>query len=921
MRDSFLEVFKNLDNPDAYVAFVKKHGKPSHLPEDLYEVGFENFAPFINSGCKKNSCIYDLGHIHEQYAETFDISDNFRLNATFSCHYCDKKIKYGDFSTCDDLVNDVENLFKKNERVKPIKEVKKKSDLLNLPDGALNGQEMVNPVHTEVVPPISPSLSKTPKPSIKVTAPKPAIKKPVSKARLEVVRRAAGPRLSLIFDWVGVKTNLKQKIVPNLVDFNLNSASNIEGIWTSVTSKQATVVNRNEFCFADEFEEMPTWTEFEKFAQKKITTKNLHKILLNYWRVRLCKDKGLLMSAWMYEMVKPSGSLPFFRCSDRIMIDKNMVLHNQDFPFIIFTIAIDDEVYLLEYIKETKELNYYVISIQENNSPSHPNMLDSFEPLLNTLFSGDIKITTKKEVEFPEKSINSSLTIQRFLLNKYFAYLNMKPENIFEILLWIYQNLNVVKIKKDIEITDFEHQQPIKASHQVLLKKSADQTPKHQKPIENVIKVGHSKIVPVPKAIPKKEIPIVVKKNRSYDNQDHLQTDDLKNGYVHQTPKRIMISKPYTRPPSREVSRDSTPEHNVLKKTDKFKKYDDVKKLLWFYYDHDKQRYQYLLKKVENLNNPEVIDYLGVNKMEEYKTHKFKVGLKNTISQDMLKKQISAIKEKNSSFARNQTRKRSTILGDSLDQWERKGKSRDPSSANNLPNIENGHVNRSTSYIRKHNKRPDLQQSLVLLKIPNHSRSRNQSAGLPNLSSQVDVSRKEFNRILQVVCGGKEFFFRTEFYDDLADPERPGKVNYERVEEYTSGESIQGATVFDLNRRVVIPICEEIDGDDYYRVIIVEKNSHQLVYFDPAKHQFDHNLEIKMKAKSVLEYMKREYKERSGIVLDTKKYSVVDSIAPKASNQNITGLWCLFYIDRHLKGETEPNFSKSELDSFIRSIK
>ena len=66
-------------------------------------------------------------------------------------------------------------------------------------------------------------------------------------------------------------------------------------------------------------------------------------------RVRLCKDKGKLMSAWMYELVKLPNTLPYYKSSEKLVQDRNIVLHNGDFNFILLLIMVDDSCYLLEY--------------------------------------------------------------------------------------------------------------------------------------------------------------------------------------------------------------------------------------------------------------------------------------------------------------------------------------------------------------------------------------------------------------------------------------------------------------------------------------------------------------------------------------------------------------------------------------------
>ena len=115
VQDAFLEAFMQFDDEDKYEMFVAKHKKPKELPDEILDVGFHDFVPYINSRCRHNTCIYDISFLHEQYAEQFDINDNFKPDAKFLCVHCDREIKYGDFFTCDALTRDIETLFKQAE--------------------------------------------------------------------------------------------------------------------------------------------------------------------------------------------------------------------------------------------------------------------------------------------------------------------------------------------------------------------------------------------------------------------------------------------------------------------------------------------------------------------------------------------------------------------------------------------------------------------------------------------------------------------------------------------------------------------------------------------------------------------------------------------------------------------------------------
>jgi len=127
MNDNFLNVFKELISESKYREFCKKKGRPTDIPEELYEVGYDAFVPYMNTECRQNLCIYDLSTIHELYANTFDVSDAFKFNSTFMCFYCGKELRYGDFFTCDSLGEDIEEIFKRKQEQNKKDYVRQKS--------------------------------------------------------------------------------------------------------------------------------------------------------------------------------------------------------------------------------------------------------------------------------------------------------------------------------------------------------------------------------------------------------------------------------------------------------------------------------------------------------------------------------------------------------------------------------------------------------------------------------------------------------------------------------------------------------------------------------------------------------------------------------------------------------------------------
>ncbi len=934
MQDSFYQAFKKLNDSEAYKAFLKKNGKPTVLPEEIYEVGYDNFVPFINSSCKKNNCIYDLGHLHEQYSETFDTTDDFRHYAAFSCHFCDKRIKYGEFFTCEELLEDIDSLFKKDEQAasvrrsstkkvkrssktkeptKPLRVVKKKTTVIVHPEPEAepdSREESVQPVPAK----------ETTKPSIKVISlhkphkqEKLQPKKPVHslhppeeppKPEHRKQQPVTATRLSLILHWSVQKSLLKSKPIPLLQDFSSQQAQAVLRSCAQAKDSNIILVPQTAFVFFDEIGQMPTPSEVRQFAATSVLSKSLHLVLLNYWRARLCQDTGLLMSAWMYELVKSPGMPPLYMCSDKLVTDKNLVTHNGDFPFILILVVINDEAFLLDYSKQTKSLLYVAFSDSPGSTDKARDdlVLQEFESIVLKIFDGELKVEARNKVSSIDPSVSPWVALHKHLFERFFPQFAQATFNMTEVLAWLLEQLLLAKTRRPLNLPDLEIPERAKPAAREPASGGVKATPKDPKtPAKLAIK---EQVTTAKKPLP---------------DQDHLKTDDVKPSVavraVQRTPSQPKLASPQLKPLAKDSPKGAS-SHPTLKK------YDDVKKLLWFYFEHDKKRYQYLLKKVDEISSPEVSRYLGVDKLESLAS-KDLIGKKSNYP-PRLDDTLSDSHHKDPEPSFEQRHKPPLHLKQNSDQLH--SALNRPDNSRLLPRIDSSsRINQSAAFLSRpasnHKRRPGVQRSLVSLKSPGKLLSRPPSprAGQPSTAS--DLTEADFNRLLKKLCREGCFCFPTSFYDELVSTEASHSINHARVAHYTNAAVRQGSSIFEAFPVVVVPLCEESAGESFFRVIVIDNKLQRLELFDPSNRPLKEQLLLKRAAKRVADYIQQELRARTGRAAAPREYAVVESEGPKDPRANASGLWSLYFVSQKLKGQSVSSFSPSELERFLQSLK
>ena len=924
---------------------MKKNGKPTVLPEEIYEVGYDNFVPYINSSCKKNNCIYDLGHLHEQYSETFDITDDFRHYAAFSCHFCDRRIKYGEFFTCEELLEDVDSLFKKDEQVgsvrrsstkkvkrntkakepsKLLKVAKKKPKAVLEPESEHESREESAdplPAKEAMKPSIKVISLHKPQKQDKLLPNKPAHPaqlpeeppKPAQASRTTGNKKpqpVTATRLSLIFDWSVQKFLLNAKDIPQLQDFSSQQAKAFLRSCAQAKDTSISFIQQSAFVFLEEIGHLPTPTEVRQFAATAVLSKSLHLILLNYWRARLSQDTGLLMSAWMYELVKSPGMPPLYMSSDKLVSDKNMVTHNGDFPFIFILVVINDEAFLLEYSKEAKSLLYVAFSDSPGSSdnPRDELVMQEFESIVHKIFDGELKVETRLKVSSIDPSVSPSVALHKHIFWRFFPQFAKASFHMTEVIAWLLEQLLHIKTRRAPNLPELEVPELIK--------------PAAREPAGGVAK-AHPKDPRTPVKILIKEQTTTSKKQLA--EQDHLKTDDVRKPIAvcaaagtQRQPSQLKLSSPQVKAPLRDSPKAAGSES-------KLKKYDDVKKLLWFYFEHDKKRYQYLLQKVEEINSPEVSRYIGLDRLEHRREL---IGKKPNHSHNELPRlddTASDARSRDGEPGLDKKRHAHFHLKQNSDQLHSRD-GRLPNKSSVLPRIDSSSkVNQSAAFLSRptsnHKRRPGVQRSLISLKSPGQPQTLPSSPKAERFSSSRDVSEAEFNGLLKKLCKEDSFCFPTSFYDELVSSEASSGITHARVAHFTHGATGPGVSIFEAYPTVVVPICEETAGERFFRVILIDNKLQRFELFDPAPQHPKQQLANKRAGRRVADYVQQELRARSGRGASAHEYAAVDSEGPKDSRPNVSGLWSLCFVSQKLKGHTVPSFASGELERFLQSLK
>jgi len=355
MKNVFLETMASLASEDKYLLFRKRLGKPTFLNEEMLDIGQKNFVPFVNTGCNKSTCIYDLSHIEEMYEKTYDSTDAFKGEGGFHCHYCDQFIQYGKFITSQTLTDDVEELFSllSHQRMSSMK----KATPRQLDTPGMNRRKVIlqNNLLQSPVLPFTQAVRR----------------ESMAKAlQAGTVRRRDNRSKSALFDWNEIKYTLKTYAIPEIDAFNPldGERKSREMFEDDGTKYKLSADNPSVYPFSKHMDmDIPPLEEISKAMVLESLSLYPFKSILFYWRSLYCRHSNRLMAVWLFEVIKsPQGGIPQCRCTESIMADGKIVLYNMDSYIITFIIKFNDTYFFIEYHKIDGKVKF--INFEPSNS-------------------------------------------------------------------------------------------------------------------------------------------------------------------------------------------------------------------------------------------------------------------------------------------------------------------------------------------------------------------------------------------------------------------------------------------------------------------------------------------------------------------------------------------------------------------------
>ena len=977
-EDCFYDAIKSKLDERLYMMFIKANGRLSDIPEDIFDMGYDQFVPFLNSECNSSICVYDLSLLHDRYAQTFDVSDSFKGDATIQCIYCDSTITYGEFFSSDKLTEDVEKIFKKKledlkakgivydsrkaqeEIVKAIFRSKLESEI-NTPASELPKKKAVkqSPVTINLIPAEddrrgslavsknSAFKSKYSKQSKFNTSSKPESYKKSTTSKGTVRLKSVVRGLSKMLQWTELKESIKNRNVPDLKHYLKSDATAIVKNFNTHHPFSISIKDKAKFVFGDLIEGMPGMGDLEMvYGDGHRISRVIHQILLNVWRVSLCQATGKLMSAWLYQIVEDKGDVSF-KCLDSIMLDKSMVIHNADFSNICFLLLDGKaDIKLLDYSKIKNSLKYmdFTGKIKEENDSQK--VFSYFDSLNKQVFDGQLLIN-KREVDTKSYSCHISFFAHRYLMSKFLDADSSLTKSAELVGCWLLAKMDIWIVDTDkLTLTEIKSNKDISESRSI-----SEKAPK----AKNDPLVGKSEHIIIHDKVGGghgKAKVFVLSKNSQVSPSNLSQKKGL-----HLSPLKISKHNKITGPdhtprlPSsmgrgEESPFKAQPEDHIFIR----KKYDDLRKLLRFYFKQDKTRYSHLSKKCRENESPEVIEFLGLDEIDSMspgiKQYSLHMMPKTSLSKLIVHKNISNARRV--MFANSQQSSMDDIPTSSspvinsatlIKKGKKTGTNNAVKSANtSQPNIRLPFLN-DQSKSRNQSIGVSAATSSKLIPLGHRRGSIIVKANFKNMAKNSHFDESAFNQLLSAMSQRESeemqlkhknravdnFIFKTNFYRELVGDmtSNAPEIRYKRVSEFTKRYAGEGCTVFDTYQRVIIPVCEMVNAVEQFRVVVVENREHKLIYFDPMAVS-PTNKDFKAKhskyIKAVGEYIRKEFKERAGVTTDIKGYMVVEVPSSALSDIEESGIWTLFFIHQLMKGIHEPDFSNEHLKKFREFI-
>lgn len=977
MRNVFLETIAEKTSSDKYVQFVKQNGKPGFLNEEIIIVGLQNFVPFINEVCTRSTCVYDLSQIEAIYSNRYDVSDDFKVNGDFDCHYCDENIKFGGFYTCQQLTDDVEVLFHQINAKKPmelkgeatpgLKRRTKRPRLTNIKKkGTLI---LFNDEQQDIPNQLIPLLAK----------------------KLNVTKTN-----NLVFDNSEFKEKLKAIKVPDFqeADFEAGwkfSEKVLESI--PIDFELSTI---SKFSMGHLMDQMPTFEDIQDTLALHPIPLSVQKLLLIYWRVRYCKDRNKLLSIWLFEVVRKNGELKTLINCEKVANNSKMILNNIDSTSICLIVKFDISYIFMEYKKLGSKLIIYTftsakddIPIQEKELARQSEIAEHyFEKINLDFFDSKLEIASKN-VETIKLSCSICFALTHFVMIKYYNAEQQSLNNIDILMKWLIKELMIIRSLEpeaiDRKLSELEEKElslqykegsiekkdtpsikliPVEELESSVSRRNSILIKRHNidentlnphtknslkasstRKVSPIIKNKHpffnrdlsvkviSRIDSVSQIAEFEEskVDIREKNNRTAEVNYKSETNVKKLGmdimkFKHKPVPVIKLSKNNVIPDlsAKAASSKDDDDNNETGS----KQLSQVKNLLSFYFENDKNRYQILSSKCKDKYGAGFFQKLGGS-----------ISKINFGSAPQSRKSIARPKE-GSQFKRRQ----SAFSNQADDDGQIEGKepkhgrtesigsryymSRAFPSVMKSPTSEHATRNNTKSvHFKRH--QGSLPKNDITISLKNSISRKvifHPGSEVPPLSFDKALYFLEQDHLTRLASMklnhlDKSFCFRTSFALDLIKDmnQEVYTINYKRVEHFTYKFTGKGHSIFDIHKRVIIPVCREVKGIVQYRVVVVENKGMKITIFDPQGTGLDSSMN-KQCCRAVSKYVIKDLEVRSHMQIDKKAILLSTAESPADKDEAESGNWCLYYIGCMLRGDGPLLSSAEKKDKMMANI-
>ena len=989
MSNEFLEAMSERSSEARYKEFVKKNGKPKYLTEELAVVGLLNFVPFFNTRCTRGSCVYDLSQIEHLYGAKYDMSDDFKEQGDFDCHYCDENIRFGDFFTAQALTDNLEELFHK---IKPSKKNPGSSKNLDSPKpirrGAENGSMPIKTILN-----LLPSLES---------------KQSVGKLMANFLsgKNMTKRVTAQIQDVATLKLRLMKFEVP---DFRVKVAAKAESFCQDIIRSKAAqfkIRPREEFIIGELLEAMPSFEELQDFLALRRRPERVLSLLLAYWRARLCKERGKLLSLWMFAV--PQTGRQIKRC-DGLLLDTRVIYANPDSTYLNLVFIEQEDYLLVEFCKTSGELTYvHFLPSKANALQDHRDLdrvsetaFDHFEKANADLFEGKLIVTSRRS-EIVRSECHGNYCIWRFVLDKYFGCDASTLAQVDSITKHVVMELGLllrtgVKPELNLSIIDSEKggilqskegplispanssgsqnfkfnqigsraqirstklvvsqlgNQGQASKAKIALKTQSGLDAKMiaggQKTIKSRKELSETLAVDEERRVVHVKKPSISRTLQLEDSVTNFKPDSLlrptPSSPERAVPKINELSQLFTaaknppkKPPIFRVSKDNmirdaskSLENSEAKQEAKDSQLQDIKRLLNFYFSHDRSRYKYLAAKCQNSFGASFLNKINIGQSIAA------ISKPETARG----KSLPRVEAHHASFARQASTDSSVHLprveGDTTERSVGNKKTGALVArwymGKNLPLIDHG----SSRMLKK-----DISDSLRG-SFDKENRglnsiavtARNSARSLIIFEGDKEVRETDFNRILRIMeqnhlkdilslkasAAQKSFLFKTEFFDKLVEGGNEQLViRHKRVQSFTTAYSGPGHTIFDCFKKIIVPVYLEFEGVASYVVFIIEERGLKLQVFDPVASEV-RGRSVKNFGKALAKYVCKEMELRTSQPFDKKAIALVDLPAPRDSVE-ASGVWALYCISKALEGSVPKTFSSSEKEDFVLDVR